>query len=339
MAVFNGTSGDDVIRPHGGGTVATLVIVAQSTSAEGMWPLINIRVNGAIVLSNVVMTANADAGMTQQISVVVPSGTAIASVGIEYLNDDQTEYVTGDRNLFLKSVTLNGQALPASSATYMRSADGSVVGGQMDMVWGGTLTFSGSAVSTAAAASVGDSNATINAGAGLDHVYYSGLQSGYTINTSGGGFTVNGGGFSDSLSGVERLVFDDVRVALDVNGNGGMAYRLYRAAFDREPDVPGLGFQMKALDDGWGIASISQNFIDSPEFSATYGSVNTEQFVRLLYQNVLDRQPDAGGLAFHMNNLDSGAIARRDVLVQFSESPENQAAVIGSIQNGMIYTI
>lgn len=41
--------------------------------------------------------------------------------------------------------------------------------------------------------------------------------------------------------------------------------------------------------------------------------------------------------AFHVNNLTAG-MARADVLVGFSESPENQAALIGIIGNGMFYT-
>jgi serralysin len=50
---------------------------------------------------------------------------------------------------------------------------------------------------------------------------------------------------------------------------------------------------------------------------------------------VLHRAPDAGGLAFHTGNLATGAASRAATLVGFSESPENQAALIGVIQNGM----
>ena len=126
---------------------------------------------------------------------------------------------------------------------------------------------------------------------------------------------------------------------LDTAGNAGMAYRLYQAAFDRTPDQGGLGFQMKALDDGLNIAQVAANFIASPEFQRTYGALNDTQFVTQLYQNVLHRAPDSGGLAFHVNNLATGANTRANVLVGFSESPENQAALIGAIQNGMVYTV
>jgi hypothetical protein len=95
---------------------------------------------------------------------------------------------------------------------------------------------------------------------------------------------------------------------------------------------------MNALDKGLNIAQVAANFIASPEFSATYGSLNDTQYVTQLYQNVLHRGPDAGGLSFHTGNLASGANTRANVLVGFSESPENQAALMGVIENGMVYS-
>ena len=55
---------------------------------------------------------------------------------------------------------------------------------------------------------------------------------------------------------------------------------------------------MNALDQGLNISQVAQNFINSPEFSATYGSLNDTQFVTQLYANVLHRAPDDGGLAY-----------------------------------------
>ncbi len=143
---------------------------------------------------------------------------------------------------------------------------------------------------------------------------------------------------TDTLTSIERLQFSDVLVALDTAGNAGKAYRLYQAAFNRTPDQGGLGFQMKTLDNGAALSQVAANFIASPEFQRTYGALNDSQFVTQLYQNVLHRGPDASGLSFHTGNLGRG-MARADVLVGFSESPENQAALIGTIQNGMVYTV
>ena len=179
---------------------------------------------------------------------------------------------------------------------------------------------------------------TIDAGMGRDTVQYGGARDAYVLaQTTDGTWTVKNNVLTDLLVDVERLKFADVNVALDINGNAGQAYRLYQAAFNRTPDIGGLGYHMNALDTGLALSQVAQNFINSPEFSATYGALNTSQFVTQLYANVLHRAPDSGGLAYHVARLDSG-VARADVLVGFSESPENQVALIGAIQNGMVYT-
>jgi TorA maturation chaperone TorD len=137
---------------------------------------------------------------------------------------------------------------------------------------------------------------------------------------------------------VERLQFADVAVAIDIDGTGGQAYRLYQAAFNRAPDAAGLGFQMWAMDEAHqSLAAVAQGFIDSAEFKKAYGSLDNRAFVTQLYANVLHRTPDEAGLAWHVKLLDDGTISRADDLVVFSESAENQAALIGSIQNGMVY--
>jgi serralysin len=188
----------------------------------------------------------------------------------------------------------------------------------------------------------GSGNDTLVGGSELDRAFFQGPRSAYSIAASAGGFTVTDSvstrDGTDTLSEVERLVFTDGYVALDTSGHGGQAYRLYQAAFNRTPDPGGLGYQMTALDNGLSLSQVAGNFIASPEFQATYGSLDNTQFVTQLYANVLHRAPDSGGLAYHVDNLLHG-MARADVLVGFSESPENQAALIGAIQNGMSYQL
>jgi hypothetical protein len=69
-----------------------------------------------------------------------------------------------------------------------------------------------------------------------------------------------------------------------------------------------------------------------------YGSnPSNSEFVVKLYNNVLHRDPDAGGLAFWVNLLNSNTLSRPEVLVGFSESTENKAAVLPAIENGIAY--
>ena len=174
-------------------------------------------------------------------------------------------------------------------------------------------------------------------GGGIDTAVFTAAPTQYTIDRhSETWVTVRGEDSVDELFNVERLVLGASQIAIDISGNAGMAYRLYKAAFDRVPDLPGLGYQMHDLDSGVSLGQVASNFIASPEFQATYGAVSNEQFVTLLYWNVLDRAPELEGLQYHVSRLAAGAI-RADILVGFSESPENKANVIGLIEQGMEY--
>jgi hypothetical protein len=104
------------------------------------------------------------------------------------------------------------------------------------------------------------------------------------------------------------------------------ALRLYNAALDRVPDQGGVLYWTQALASGATLPQLAAGFIASNEFQQRYASVHTNgDFVTLLYQNVLDRAPDAQGLAYWAGMLDHGSDTRPDVLAFFSESPENQA--------------
>ena len=144
-------------------------------------------------------------------------------------------------------------------------------------------------------------------------------------------------GTSVNLKNVERIQFADTALALDISGNAGQAYRLYRAAFDRTPDRDGLGFWISTLDNGATLQSVAAGFVNSSEFKGLFSSNPTNKAVlTAFYKNVLHREPDQSGYDFWLNALDKG-LSINQMLVDFSESAENKAQVIGSIQNGIEY--
>jgi hypothetical protein len=141
------------------------------------------------------------------------------------------------------------------------------------------------------------------------------------------------------LTNVERLKFADKAVALDTDGVGGQAYRIYQAAFNRTPDSGGLGFWISVMDGGASLKAVAGGFVDSAEFKAVYGASPTNaEIVTRLYDNVLHRPGETGGYNFWLGILDRGDGTVADVLAAFSESAENQAGVIGVISNGFAYT-
>jgi serralysin len=189
----------------------------------------------------------------------------------------------------------------------------------------------------------GAGNDTIDGGNGIDHAVFSGAPPSTFLVRQGNDVVVTSvfdGSPVQVLRNIERIDWGGqggtYHTALDIDGNAGMAYRLYQAAFDRTPDLGGLGYQMHDLDIGVSLEQVASNFIASPEFQRTYGNVDDTQFLTLLYNNVLHRAPDVGGLQYHLDEFAHGQ-TRADMLIHFSESPENQANVIGAIQNGMEY--
>ncbi|MGZ8294064.1 MAG: DUF4214 domain-containing protein [Telluria sp.] len=202
-----------------------------------------------------------------------------------------------------------------------------------------TLNLSGGAGNDVLRGTAG--NNALDGVSGFDTAAYGGARAAYTVEKSTNGFTIRSAadGF-DSLLNVDRIQFGDtsMAVALDLAGNGGQAYRLYSAVLGRAPDKGGLGFWIDKLDDGITMQDVSNAFLGSQEFITTYGAnlTNTE-FVDELYQNVLHRSLDQAGFDFWVAAIEQHGVARADILISFSESNENQAQVIGQIQNGIDY--
>jgi hypothetical protein len=181
----------------------------------------------------------------------------------------------------------------------------------------------------------------IDGGGGLDTVLYQGASSTYKITHGAAGFTVSHGNAAtaDALVNVERIKFADATVALDIDGVGGQAYRIYQAAFDRTPDSGGLGFWISAMDKGVTLAAVAQGFVDSKEFKDMYASATSNaDLVNKFYEHVLHRAPEKGGFEFWVGVLDQHAASVADVLVAISESNENQTGLAPVIGNGFAYT-
>lgn len=99
--------------------------------------------------------------------------------------------------------------------------------------------------------------------------------------------------------------------------------RLYSAYFLRQPDAGGYNFWSGEFASGRrGLQGMSDFFATSDEFRSLYANLSNREFVELVYQNVLDRQPDAAGLNFWTGQLDSRAMTRGTVMINFSESTE-----------------
>ena len=141
-----------------------------------------------------------------------------------------------------------------------------------------------------------------------------------------GNDTITGAGGSDTLmgdAGDDVLYGDGLKVAF-VPDVALQVYRLYQATLDREPDMGGhLGWTQAIFEDASTPAQVAAGFVDSREFRSVYGLLDDAGFVELLYQNVLNRASDPGGLQGWLDALSNGA-SRADVVLGFSDSREFQ---------------
>lgn len=123
-------------------------------------------------------------------------------------------------------------------------------------------------------------------------------------------------GFTESSEYIKRTGTASAYSSLE-----GSTRRLYQAFFLRTPDAGGLSHWLSVAQSGSAMEAIAQSFVSSPEFQQRYGSLSNEQFVKLVYKNVLNRTPDANGYNFWVGQLNAG-VSRGSMMVGFSESSE-----------------
>jgi hypothetical protein len=163
----------------------------------------------------------------------------------------------------------------------------------------------------------------------------------YTITDTATNTTVAGGGLAN-------IVFDNG--ATTTTGSGATAATsytqelfvesaadvqiaaFYQAVLGRVPDLPGLQYWEADLAKGDSLVNIAAGFVTSTEFLARFpsasltpdkGGPHDTAFVTALYNNILDRAPDAGGLAYWVDSLATGAETRDTLLIAFTGSAEN----------------
>jgi hypothetical protein len=142
---------------------------------------------------------------------------------------------------------------------------------------------------------------------------------------------------STELVGVERLVFADTKLALDMNGNAGTAAELLAALFGPSSlnVKPIVGIALGLLDGGMGAHQLAALAIGTPLFQQMAGSDSNANFVKLVFRNVVGVDPNQQTLNSLTDLLDSGTLTKACFAVIAADTPFNAANLVGVMQNGI----
>jgi Domain of unknown function (DUF4214)/Calpain family cysteine protease len=161
---------------------------------------------------------------------------------------------------------------------------------------------------------------TIVGGNGINTVTFSGTSSQFHILVNSDGTeTVAGPNVTDTLNNIQNAQFNDL--TLDLTSFTKMVslqhtqivslVQLYVASFNRAPDSVGLDYWGGQLSGGMTLQAIAKSFFVQPEATLTYPTtMSTGDFVAKVYNNVLSRAPDTGGLNYWTGQLANGSVSK-----------------------------
>ncbi|GMG81427.1 hypothetical protein LNKW23_06400 [Paralimibaculum aggregatum] len=186
----------------------------------------------------------------------------------------------------------------------------------------------------------GDGNDTLEGGNGLDTALYRdwlGREARFTRIDSDTILIDLPDGSRDRLVTMEQAEFaDGVFDIREVTQEEAFVFRLYDAVYDRPAD-DGLDFWVNKLEAGMSEAEVAASFLDSAEYKAKFSDdLSDKALIEQLYEVVLGREGDTAGCDFWLGRLEDG-LAREDMLLLFTESPENVAAHADELEAGMFY--
>lgn len=168
---------------------------------------------------------------------------------------------------------------------------------------------------------------------------FSGIRNAYKISKTSTGFSVqelSGAGVTTTLSNETSAKFSDVSVNLLVGDKSKTIpaaslktlIELYIAFFNRVPDADGMSYWIDQIKAGMNVDQLSASFYDAAvQFTALTGysaSMSNEQFVRIIYQNVLGRSgdtapPDAD-VNYWATQLSTGASSKGNLVATMLNS-------------------
>lgn len=161
---------------------------------------------------------------------------------------------------------------------------------------------------------------------GSDVQIFTGKRQDYTISRTATGYVVTeartGGNSTTVPSTVKTLQFSDFRVNLGIAAKANTISTtslndlldLYVAFFNRVPDADGLSYWIDQVNGGMTMAQIADSFylvaLQSPALTGYSSTMSNDDFIRIIYKNVLGRSgttaPNAAEINYWSSQLNTG---------------------------------
>ena len=164
----------------------------------------------------------------------------------------------------------------------------------------------------------------IDGGLGSNTTIFTNSSKLYSLLYKSQSLTVTTNNVTDNLTNIQNIQFSDLtldttsftKTAALSHTNIVNLVELYVASFNRAPDSVGLDYWGGRFSDGMSLQDIAKSFFVQPETVAAYPSnMPTSDFVTKVYNNVLSRGPDTGGLNYWVGQLNNGSISKDSFLL------------------------
>ncbi len=169
-------------------------------------------------------------------------------------------------------------------------------------------------------------NDKIDGDTGIDTAYFSGFASNYQITkTSNSTLSVQGIDGLDQLFNIERLQFDDKKLAFDTDGNAGQVAKIIGAVFGKDTlgrkDYVGIGLDL--LDNGTSYSEVMELALN---VKLGHGFSDAAE-IKNLYQNLLGNQPTESDLNQWINTISSGQFTQNSLALMAAETGINSSNI------------
>ena len=186
-----------------------------------------------------------------------------------------------------------------------------------------------------------DGRDRLDGGAGFDRLIYSNVMSTFEISKIDGAYRVHDRSNVDSVDtaiGIERLMFSDMALACDIEGNAGLAAKILGALWGKESvENPAfVGIVLHYLDSG-----VSYEALLDLALGVILGANKTnEAIVELVFTNLVGEAPTQDVKTELASYMDSGAYSQAGFARAIADLELNATNInlVGLTSTGLQYT-